>query len=326
MRPNLRLPINIADELAAYFATAESDFGVQSTFQAFVNMIVRGGPGGSANQEGQIRDERFGFKSGPRGTGCVGKARRVYAALREVPASTTVLYAAHGPTDWGRLIDSAFGRGMATKVAKAIGPYPGVALLTEAVRRKPYSVILLDEVEKAHPQIFNTLLQVLDDGRLTDGKGKTVNFKNTIIILTSNLGSEAFQVEKYSREMVELKVTDVIRSFFKPEFLNRLDNIVIFNPLSEPMMKAIITLQLKAVETRLDKQGYRFKAQDSLEKYLLSEGFDTLYGARPLKRVINEHILDEIALQIVEGKVQKGDLLTAGVKAGKVTIEAKRVN
>jgi ATP-dependent Clp protease ATP-binding subunit ClpB len=126
--------------------------------------------------------------------------------------------------------------------------------------------------------------------------------------------------------VVELKVTDVIRSFFKPEFLNRLDNIVIFNPLSEPMMKAIITLQLKAVETRLDKQGYRFKAQDSLEKYLLSEGFDTLYGARPLKRVINEHILDEIALQIVEGKVQKGDLLTAGVKAGKVTIEAKRVN
>jgi len=135
MRPNLRLPINIADELAAYFATAESDFGVQSTFQAFVNMIVRGGPGGSANQEGQIRDERFGFKSGPRGTGCVGKARRVYAALREVPASTTVLYAAHGPTDWGRLIDSAFGRGMAAKVMKAIGPYPGVALLTETARR-----------------------------------------------------------------------------------------------------------------------------------------------------------------------------------------------
>jgi ATP-dependent Clp protease ATP-binding subunit ClpB len=217
-------------------------------------------------------------------------------------------------------------------IARLIGSPPGYVgyeeggQLTEAVRRKPYSVILLDEVEKAHPQIFNTLLQVLDDGRLTDGKGKTVNFKNTIIILTSNLGSEAFQVEKYSREMVELKVTDVIRSFFKPEFLNRLDNIVIFNPLSEPMMKAIITLQLKAVETRLDKQGYRFKAQDSLEKYLLSEGFDTLYGARPLKRVINEHILDEIALQIVEGKVQKGDLLTAGVKAGKVTIEAKRVN
>lgn len=217
-------------------------------------------------------------------------------------------------------------------IARLIGSPPGYVgyeeggQLTEAVRRKPYSVILLDEVEKAHPQIFNTLLQVLDDGRLTDGKGKTVNFKNTIIILTSNLGSEAFQVEKYSREMVELKVTDVVRSFFKPEFLNRLDNIVIFNPLSEPMMKAIITLQLKAVETRLDTQGYRFKAQDSLEKYLLSEGFDTLYGARPLKRVINEHILDEIALQIVEGKVQKGDLISAGVKAGKVIIESKRVN
>ncbi len=217
-------------------------------------------------------------------------------------------------------------------IARLIGSPPGYVgyeeggQLTEAVRRKPYSVILLDEVEKAHPQIFNMLLQVLDDGRLTDGKGKTVNFKNTIIILTSNLGSDAFQVEKYSREMVELKVTDIVRGFFKPEFLNRLDSIVIFNPLNASMMKAIIKLQLAEVTTRLEKQGYHFKWDDSVEKYLLEHGFDKIYGARPLKRVINEHILDEVALQIVEGKIKPGMQILCDYTGGKVIVKARHVN
>lgn len=217
-------------------------------------------------------------------------------------------------------------------IARLIGSPPGYVgyeeggQLTEAVRRKPYSVILLDEVEKAHPQIFNMLLQVLDDGRLTDGKGKTVNFKNTIIILTSNLGSDAFQVEKYSREMVELKVTDIVRGFFKPEFLNRLDSIVIFNPLNASMMKAIIKLQLAEVNTRLEKQGYHFKWDDSVEKYLLEHGFDKIYGARPLKRVINEHILDEVALQIVEGKIKPGDKIECDYVGKKIVCGVKKVN
>ncbi|MEI6326842.1 MAG: AAA family ATPase [Candidatus Roizmanbacteria bacterium] len=217
-------------------------------------------------------------------------------------------------------------------VARLIGSPPGYVgyeeggQLTEAVRRKPYSVILLDEVEKAHPQVFNMLLQVLDDGRLTDGKGKTVNFKNTIIILTSNLGSDAFQVEKYSREMVELKVTDIVRGFFKPEFLNRLYSIVIFNPLNTLMMKAIIKLQLAEVGTRLQKQGYHFKWKDTVEKYLLEHGFDKTYGARPLKRVINEHILDEIALQIVEGKIKSDDKIECECIAKKIVCKVQKVN
>jgi ATP-dependent Clp protease ATP-binding subunit ClpB len=153
-----------------------------------------------------------------------------------------------------------------------------------------------------------------------------VNFKNTIIILTSNLGSDAFQVEKYSREMVELKVTDIVRGFFKPEFLNRLDSIVIFNPLNMSMMKSIIKLQLAEVSTRLEKQGYHFKWDDSVEKYLLEHGFDKIYGARPLKRVINEHILDEVALQIVEGKIKPGMQILCDYTGGKVIVKARHVN
>ncbi len=217
-------------------------------------------------------------------------------------------------------------------IARLIGSPPGYVgyeeggQLTEAVRRKPYSVILLDEIEKAHPQIFNTFLQIFDDGRLTDGKGKTVSFRNTIIIMTSNLGSDAYAVEKYTRKMVELKVLDAVRAFFKPEFINRLDSIVVFNPMNDSMMEKIVKIQITSVAKRLEKNGYRFEASSAIEKYLLTEGFDKLYGARPLKRVINEQILDEVATQIVEEKVKPKDLITADYKNKKVVVEGKRIN
>lgn len=220
----------------------------------------------------------------------------------------------------------------AHSISRLIGSPPGYigyeegGQLTEAVRRKPYSVILLDEIEKAHPQIFNTFLQIFDDGRLTDGKGKTVSFRNTIIIMTSNLGSEAYAVEKFTREMVELKVIDTVRSFFKPEFINRLDSIVVFNPLSKSMMHAIVKLQLEQVTERLGKAGYGFTYSQALEKYLLEKGFDKVYGARPLKRVINEEVLDEIAGQIVEGKIQQKDFVEAHWNTARVEITIKKRN
>ncbi|MBP6994187.1 AAA family ATPase [Candidatus Woesebacteria bacterium] len=217
-------------------------------------------------------------------------------------------------------------------IARLIGSPPGYVgyeeggQLTEAVRRKPYSVVLLDEIEKAHPQIFNTFLQIFDDGRLTDGKGKTVSFRNTIIIMTSNLGSDAYAVEKFTREMVELKVIDTVRTFFKPEFINRLDSIVVFNPMNKIMMKEIVKLQLAQVGERLQKAGYSFTYTEKLEKYLMDKGFDTVYGARPLKRVINEEVLDEIASLIVENELQPKDKITADYGAKGIMISHKHAN
>jgi ATP-dependent Clp protease ATP-binding subunit ClpB len=220
----------------------------------------------------------------------------------------------------------------AHSIARLIGSPPGYVgyeeggQLTEAVRRKPYSVILLDEIEKAHPQIFNTFLQIFDDGRLTDGKGKTVSFRNTIIIMTSNLGSDAYGVEKFTREMVELKVIDSVRAFFKPEFINRLDSIVVFNPMKKVMMHEIVKLQLTLVTERLQKAGYGFVFTEKLAKYLMEKGFDTVYGARPLKRVINEELLDEIASLIVENALQPKDKITADYGTKGIIISHKHTN
>jgi ATP-dependent Clp protease ATP-binding subunit ClpB len=205
-------------------------------------------------------------------------------------------------------------------IARLIGAPPGYVgydeggQLTEAVRRKPYSVILFDEVEKAHPQVFNTFLQILDDGRLTDGKGRTVNFKNTVLILTSNLGTQ-------SKDIME-----EVRKFFKPEFINRLDGIVVFNALDESIMTNIIDLQLKETATRLEKNNLVVEFTESLKKHLLEVGFDDMYGARPLKRMINELILDEIALQIVEGKVREKDKLTVDFKNNRVVVQKTTIN
>ena len=215
-------------------------------------------------------------------------------------------------------------------VARLIGAPPGYVgfeeggQLTEAVRRKPYSVILFDEVEKAHPQIFNVFLQILDDGRLTDGRGRTVNFKNTIIILTSNLGSEIFRTSYKNEEEKSKKILEAVKNFFKPEFVNRLDSIIIFNPLNEEMTAKIVDLQLKEVAARLKKQNFVFDATDSVKKHLKVIGFDEVYGARPLKRLINELIVDEVALQIIEGKIKPLDKVTADFKQGKIVISVRK--
>lgn len=208
-------------------------------------------------------------------------------------------------------------------IARLIGAPPGYVgydeggQLTEAVRRKPYSVILFDEVEKAHPQVFNVFLQILDDGRLTDGKGRTVNFKNTILILTSNLGSQHTQ---------EKDIMEEVRHFFKPEFINRLDAILVFNSLTSQIMKQIVDIQLAETAERMAKHMIDITFTDDVKAHLLEIGFDSLYGARPLKRVINEVIVDEIALQLVEGKIQEKDHLTVDYKNKKIVIETKRVH
>lgn len=215
-------------------------------------------------------------------------------------------------------------------IARLIGAPPGYVgydeggQLTEAVRRRPFSVILFDEVEKAHPQVFSALLQVLDDGRLTDGRGRTVNFKNTIIIFTSNLGAEAWS-EK-DPEKREVLIESAIHTFFKPEFINRLDAMITFNALTKDMITSIVTVQLHELEVRLAKQHLRLEISDDVKKHLSEIGFDEVYGARPLKRVINEYVVDEIALQIVEGKIKPGDIVKLNLKKGNVVVEGMKIN
>ena len=214
-------------------------------------------------------------------------------------------------------------------IARLIGAPPGYVgydeggQLTEAIRRKPYSVILFDEVEKANPHIFNALLQVLDDGRLTDGRGRTVNFRNTIIIFTSNLGSGALAKDSEKRDE---EILTAVRSFFRPEFINRIDSMIIFNSLSEPMMEKIVDLQIQELGKRLAKASYSLEVMDAAKKHLQSVGFDEVYGARPLKRIINELVVDEIALQIVEHKIVQGDRVVVDYQKNKVLISVKKVN
>jgi ATP-dependent Clp protease ATP-binding subunit ClpB len=213
-------------------------------------------------------------------------------------------------------------------VARLIGAPPGYVgyeeggQLNEAVRRKPYSVILFDEVEKAHPQVFNIFLQIFDEGRLTDGRGRTVNFKNTIIILTSNLGSEIYREEKDEKKREE-KILEKVQKFFRPEIINRLDAIVIYRRLNLEMMRKIVDLQLNLLKERLKKQSLDLEVSEKVKDHLLKVGFDEVYGARPLKRVINELITDEIALQIVEGKIKPNDKIGIDFKNGKIVIESK---
>jgi len=220
----------------------------------------------------------------------------------------------------------------AHSAAKLIGAPPGYigyeegGQLTEAVRRKPYSVILFDEVEKAHPQIFNTFLQILDEGRLTDSRGRTVNFKNTIIILTSNLGSEIFRSSGKTNAEIEKKVIDQTRNFFRPEFINRLDSIIVFHPLSREMIEEIVDLQMEKLKTRMVNQGIKIETTNLLKKYLAAVGFDDVYGARPLQRIINEQIVDELALQIIEGKIKPGDQIVIDHRQDKVQVSIKKPN
>ncbi len=213
-------------------------------------------------------------------------------------------------------------------VARLIGAPPGYVgyeeggQLSEAVRRKPYSVVLFDEIEKAHPDVFNVLLQVLDDGRITDGQGRTVDFKNTVIIMTSNIGSQYITGEE-SKEARSRLVTDALRAHFRPEFLNRVDEIIIFDRLSEDDLKKIVEIQLRRLTKRLEQQKITLKLSDSAKELLAREGYDPVYGARPLRRTIQKEILDPLSIDILEGKVREGQTVHINAKDGALEFHEK---
>jgi ATP-dependent Clp protease ATP-binding subunit ClpB len=202
-------------------------------------------------------------------------------------------------------------------VARLIGAPPGYVgyeeggALTEAVRRRPYQVILFDEVEKAHPDVFNVLLQVLDDGRLTDGQGRTVDFRNSVIILTSNLGGEflANQPEGEPSSAVRNEVMNVVRQAFRPEFLNRLDDILLFQRLSRHQMDGIVDIQLSRLELLLTPRKIALVLDDKARAWLAQAGYDPVYGARPLKRVIQRALQNPLATLLLEGKVEDGQTI-----------------
>ncbi|MEU0748199.1 AAA family ATPase, partial [Streptomyces albogriseolus] len=180
-------------------------------------------------------------------------------------------------------------------------------LLTEAVRRRPYSVVLLDEVEKAHPEVFDILLQVLDDGRLTDGQGRTVDFRNTILVLTSNLGSQYLVDPLSSEEEKREQVLEVVRASFKPEFLNRLDDLVVFSALTKAELERIAALQIKALGRRLAERRLALDITPEALQWLAEEGLDPAYGARPLRRLVQTSIGDRLAKEILSGEIKDGD-------------------
>ena len=209
-------------------------------------------------------------------------------------------------------------------VARLIGAPPGYVgyeeggYLTEAVRRKPYSVILLDEVEKAHPDVFNVLLQVLDDGRMTDGQGRTVDFKNTVIVMTSNLGSQMIQqMAGDDYQVIKLAVLAEVKTYFRPEFINRIDEVVVFHALDEKDIKSIAKIQLKFVEKRLAQMDIKLEVNDSALEELAKTGFDPVYGARPLKRAIQAQIENPLAMEILEGRIAPKDKIKVEFKDGK---------
>ena len=213
-------------------------------------------------------------------------------------------------------------------VARLIGAPPGYVgyeeggYLTEAVRRKPYSVILLDEVEKAHPDVFNVLLQVLDDGRMTDGQGRTVDFKNTVIIMTSNLGSHEIQsLVGAGKDEVRAAVMAQVREHFRPEFVNRIDEIVVFNALGESVIKDIAKIQLKKLAARVEAQDIKLVVTDEALTEIAKVGFDPLYGARPLKRAIQDHIENGLSRLLLAGNVKPGDTVTVGAKGDEFTFD-----
>ncbi len=214
-------------------------------------------------------------------------------------------------------------------VARLIGAPPGYVgyeeggQLSETVRRKPYSVVLLDEVEKAHPDVFNVLLQVLDDGRITDGQGRTVDFKNTVIIMTSNIGSQ-FITGEANREQREAKVSEALRAHFRPEFLNRVDETIIFDRLNEEHIGGIVKLQLARVIERLAKQKLVLELGDGAMELIAQEGYDPAFGARPLKRVIQKRILDPLSLDLLDGNFGEGDRIRAEAEDAKIVFRVSK--
>jgi len=214
-------------------------------------------------------------------------------------------------------------------VARLIGAPPGYVgyeeggYLTEAVRRRPYSVVLMDEIEKAHPDVFNVLLQILDDGRLTDGQGRTVDFTNTIVIMTSNVGSQWIQeLGEADREEMSSRVMEALRAQFRPEFLNRVDEIVIFNALSLDEIKLIVDIQLKRLQKLLADRKIGIELTDAAKEMIAREGFDPVYGARPLKRAIQREVQNPLAVKILEGDFKAGDDIIVDVTDGKIVFRS----
>ncbi len=223
-------------------------------------------------------------------------------------------------------------------VSRLVGAPPGYVgydeggQLTEAVRRKPYSVILLDEIEKAHPDTFNVLLQVLEDGRLTDNKGRVADFKNTIIIMTSNLGSEIIQENFADNTKDDLEILyqhtrnqifELLKRNMRPEFINRIDELVVFRPLGMEQMEGIIDIQLNQLKRTLKKQEIELELTESARKHILREGFDVQYGARPLKRIIQKKLVDLIAVALLKGEIEKNEKVIIDVEGHQLTIRSK---
>jgi ATP-dependent Clp protease ATP-binding subunit ClpC len=229
-------------------------------------------------------------------------------------------------------------------VSRLIGAPPGYVgydeggQLTEAVRRRPFRVILLDEIEKAHPEVFNTLLQLLDDGRLTDGHGRTVDFKNTVIIMTSNAGVELIkkegqigfatqtdesQAHKRSYEDMKAKVMTEVQKLFRPEFLNRLDEIIVFHELSEEQLRSIVDLMARELQDRLADHKLDIELTDKARSWLAKEGYDPVYGARPLRRIIERHVENPLSSKLLRGELKEGDTIRVDLGKDGLTFNTK---
>jgi ATP-dependent Clp protease ATP-binding subunit ClpB len=219
-------------------------------------------------------------------------------------------------------------------VARLVGAPPGYVgyeaggQLTEAVRRRPYTVVLLDEVEKAHPDVFDVLLQVLDDGRLTDGQGRTVDFRNVLLVLTSNLGSQVIADQSIPDEQKRRAVQDIVRAHFKPEFLNRLDDVVTFRALGSDELAGIVDIQVGVLARRLAARRLTLRVTDAAREWLAINGFDPVYGARPLRRLVQSAIGDQLARALLSGEVRDGDEVVvdwpADVTEGDVALSVTR--
>jgi ATP-dependent Clp protease ATP-binding subunit ClpA len=215
-------------------------------------------------------------------------------------------------------------------VSKLIGAPPGYVgfdqggQLTDKVRRKPYSILLLDEIEKAHPDVFNMLLQIMEDGRLTDSTGRTVGFENTILIMTSNAGtglkSNGIGFNKDGYEALEKKVNNAVREIFRPEFLNRVDEVIVFEQLSREQLAQILEIMLNQVAQDVKEKGMSIVFDDKAKDFLMEKGFDEKYGARPLRKTIQRHIEDELSELFLSGKIREGSSIQVSVEAGKIAM------
>jgi ATP-dependent Clp protease ATP-binding subunit ClpB len=217
-------------------------------------------------------------------------------------------------------------------VSRLIGAPPGYVgyeeggQLTEAVRRRPYTVVLLDEIEKAHPDVFNILLQILDDGRLTDGHGRTVDFKNTVLIMTSNIGSQSIaDLGPGKEEEIKNRVMEALKAQFRPEFLNRVDEVIIFHQLGREHIKRIVDLQFDLLKKRLADRHIEIKLTEKAKELLVKEGYDPAYGARPLKRTIQRLVLDPLAVKVLKGEFKDGSTVVVDAKADNIIFTKKEI-